>query len=172
MIDGQEIEFGTAGYTLNNVFVLYDRATDSVWYPGENETLEAVAGEKRGSSISFLDEPDPQPLGSWLAAQPDSAVLLPSQEDWNDLKRPRMGLRFTDRKDALELRRVVDEGPAALAGLEQGDVLLRLDGRPVADRESINEILDGLQGGAKVGIVYRRGQMESTTQLTLRPGRG
>ena len=47
---------------MDNVFVLYDRATQSVWYPGEN-ALEAVSGSLKGSSIEFLDELPMTPSG-------------------------------------------------------------------------------------------------------------
>ena len=71
---------------MDNVFVLYDRATQSVWYPGEDGTLQAVGGIRRGTSIPFLDEPAPVTLAAWLKLHPESTVLLPSEDDyasWN-----------------------------------------------------------------------------------------
>ena len=62
-IDGRAVEFGTTGYTMNHVFVLYDRSSDSIWYPLDDGTVDAVAGARRGSSIPILDEPAPTPLG-------------------------------------------------------------------------------------------------------------
>ena len=32
-IDGELTTFGTTGYTYKNTFLLYDRATESMWYP-------------------------------------------------------------------------------------------------------------------------------------------
>ena len=74
---GTTTEFGTSGYTLDQVFVLYDRDSDSIWYPLGDGTLDAVGGRRRGESLEILDEPAPLPLGSWLAEHPDSTVLLP-----------------------------------------------------------------------------------------------
>ena len=51
---------------MDSVFVLYDRDSNTVWYPGE-EALEGVGGERRGDSLQFLDEPAPVALGEWLA---------------------------------------------------------------------------------------------------------
>ena len=76
-IDGQKAEFGTSGYTMNNVFVLYDRLTDSVWYPLGDGTMDAVSGQRKGTSIPILAEPAPMRLGRWLKDHPDSKVLLP-----------------------------------------------------------------------------------------------
>ena len=71
------MEFGTSGYTMDRVFVLYDRRTDSIWYPLSDETLDAVGGARKGESIAILDEPAPQPLYEWLDTYPDSTILLP-----------------------------------------------------------------------------------------------
>ena len=76
-LDGRPVEFGTSGYTMDDVFVLYDRATDSIWYPVDDKTFQAVAGEKRGEALEILDEPAPMPLGEWLDQEPDTVVLLP-----------------------------------------------------------------------------------------------
>ena len=72
------MRFGTSGYTMDSVFVLYDRLTDSVWYPLGEGTMDAVAGQWKGTSIPLLDEPSPQPLGDWMKLHPDSKVLLPT----------------------------------------------------------------------------------------------
>ena len=77
-LDGEILEFGTSGYTMDNVFVLYDRMTDSVLYPLGNGTMDAVAGQRKGTSIPLLAEPSPLRLEDWLKQHPDSKVLLPS----------------------------------------------------------------------------------------------
>ena len=74
---------------MEHVFVLYDRLTHSVWYPGEDATLDAVGGSRLGESIPFLDEPAPVTLGEWLEQHPDSTVLLPTEEDLVRLERYR-----------------------------------------------------------------------------------
>ena len=76
-VDGIEVTFGTTGYTMNNVFVLYDRAAESVWYPTGDKHLEATSGAKKGTRIEFLDKPTPIPLGQWRKAHPKTRVLLP-----------------------------------------------------------------------------------------------
>lgn len=77
-LDGEKLEFGTSGYTMDNVFVLYDRMTDSIWYPLGDGAMDAVAGELKGTSIPLLAEPSPLRLGDWLEQHPDSKVLLPT----------------------------------------------------------------------------------------------
>ena len=69
--------FGTTGYTMKNVFVLYDRAAESVWYPTDREHLEATSGARKGTRIEFLEKPTPMPLGQWRKMHPKTRVLLP-----------------------------------------------------------------------------------------------
>ncbi len=71
------VTFGTTGYTMNNIFVLYDRGGESVWYPTGPKHLEATSGAKRGARIEFLDNPTPMPLSEWREAHPTTTVLLP-----------------------------------------------------------------------------------------------
>jgi len=63
---------------MNNVFVLYDRATGSVWYPTSNEHLEATSGIQRGARIRFFEKPNPVPLSVWREAHPNTKVLVAS----------------------------------------------------------------------------------------------
>lgn len=76
-IDGTTIEFGTTGYTMNNTFVLYDRDTESIWYPLTNDTMDAVAGPRRGTAIEFATKPAIMLLRDWAAEFPHTQVLLP-----------------------------------------------------------------------------------------------
>jgi hypothetical protein len=75
-VDGQATTFGTTGYTYNNVFVLYDRTTESVWYPLSEGAIDAIGGRKRGDRIEVLDEPQVVTLEEWRRQHPDTKVLL------------------------------------------------------------------------------------------------
>ena len=77
MIDGKTAEFGTTGYTKDNTFVLYDRVTDSIWWPMSDRSFDAVAGKKKGTVLPFLDKPKPIRLGHWAKKHPATLVLLP-----------------------------------------------------------------------------------------------
>jgi len=79
-VDGSATTFGTTGYTFNNVFVLYDRATDTVWYPLDDGAFDAISGELKGSQLPFLDKPPIVSLGSWRLDHPDTLVLLGDAE--------------------------------------------------------------------------------------------
>ncbi len=76
-IDGKAVQFGTTGYTKNHVFVLYDRTTESVWYPMTRSSMDAVSGPWRGRKIPFIAKPKPMPLREWKRLHPETTVMLP-----------------------------------------------------------------------------------------------
>lgn len=61
---------------MNNVFVLYDRATNSIWYPTSNDHLEGTSGKLKGQQIQFLARPEPVALKKWREEFPETSVLL------------------------------------------------------------------------------------------------
>lgn len=78
-IDGTVTTFGTTGYTLDNVFLLYDRLSQSVWYPLGDGAFDAVGGPMLGKKIPYLLKPPVTSLGTWMQTHPDSLVLLESR---------------------------------------------------------------------------------------------
>jgi Protein of unknown function (DUF3179) len=83
-IDGEVTTFGTTGYTFDNTFVLYDRKTESVWYPLKEGSFDAIGGSKSGSQIPFIASPPITTLAEWQSKHPDTLVLLedaPAEEE-------------------------------------------------------------------------------------------
>jgi putative serine protease PepD len=62
---------------------------------------------------------------------------------------------------------VTSGSPAEQAGLQEGDVLLKLDERPVASLREFSELLRTMKAGQQVSVVYRRGADERTASVTL-----
>jgi len=167
-MDGEEVEFGTAGYTMEHVFVLYDRSSESVWYP-EGEFLAAVGGKRRGEKLPFLDEPAPIALGEWLAQHVDSTVLLPSERDFRRMNRPLVGVRRLEEQEAggLLIEELSPDGPAAAAGVLPGDVLIRLGETALATRGDLSGALDRHSPDETVEIEVRREDRVITLEITL-----
>jgi len=76
-IDGKVTTFGTTGYTYRNTFVLYDRKSDSIWYPQQPGEMNALSGQYSGNALPFLAKPAPMPLAEWREKHADSLVLVP-----------------------------------------------------------------------------------------------
>jgi putative serine protease PepD len=62
---------------------------------------------------------------------------------------------------------VVPDSPADAAGLQTGDVVLRIGDRPVADSNDLVSAVQSGQVGAELEVVYRRDGVEQTTTVTL-----
>jgi S1-C subfamily serine protease len=63
----------------------------------------------------------------------------------------------SNQTSAVRVLEVQDGGPAAAAGLAVGDVVLSLDGRPVAGVDDLVRLLDGDRIGATVEVAFLRG---------------
>ena len=68
---------------------------------------------------------------------------------------------------SIVITRVIPTSPAALAGLQPGDVLISWDGAPVDDPMSLTLQIGRMTIGAKVPIVVERGGKQLKTMVTL-----
>jgi Protein of unknown function (DUF3179) len=75
-VDGTPITLGTSGYVYQNAFVLYDRGTDSLWYPKE-EGLTAITGPLTGKVLKPAAESVERiTWGKWQRRYPNTQVLI------------------------------------------------------------------------------------------------
>jgi hypothetical protein len=81
-----------------------------------------------------------------------------------------LGLDFADGGDNPVVRAVLEKGPAARAGVRVGDVLTRVAGRGVVDRDDVIRLTKKLTAGTPVKLTVKRG--ESTEELTVTTAEG
>jgi len=62
---------------------------------------------------------------------------------------------------------VVDGSPAQKAGIQAGDVILKIDDKAVANLQEFSNLLRALQPGQTVTVLLRRGDQERTLKVTL-----
>ncbi len=85
-IDGAIDEFGVSGYVHKNVFLIYDRKTESLWYPLDDEKWTAISGPRKGETIPFVEKAVVT-LGEWRKEHPTTVVLLGSKAQIDGEKR-------------------------------------------------------------------------------------
>lgn len=76
-------------------------------------------------------------------------------------------LQLPEGTVGLVVRAVYRSSPAAQAGLQQGDVLLKLAGQALTDEASYRRILSGLRIGQEIEVIFLRDGQQATVQLRL-----
>lgn len=70
-------------------------------------------------------------------------------------------------RDGLLVRGVEPEGPAAGAGIREGDLLVEASGRPLADADDLHDLLDEVADGADLTLLVVRGVEELTVEVSF-----
>lgn len=80
-----------------------------------------------------------------------------------------LGIRGTSAADGtgVTVARLLDDAPAANAGLRAGDVVHRVDGRPVTSMTSLRMVLRRRHPGERVTVFYERAGKRRTAAVTL-----
>jgi len=76
-----------------------------------------------------------------------------------------LGLKPGDGGVSVEL--VYETSPAQAAGLEPGDVILKIDGKAVSDGKTVQEIVRAHKVRETLSVTYFRGGEEKTTEMTI-----
>jgi serine protease Do len=88
---------------------------------------------------------------------------------WLGLRGTTVGLgnpRSQSRGQGLRVRSVYPNSPAARAGLERGDIVVSIDGRPIEGREDFDTALDSAGTGRTLTVAFRRDGRDRTVHLT------
>lgn len=98
---------------------------------------------------------EPAPVKGWLGVTA------------KDLPFPR--LEVLQLQYGIEVTRVIPGGPAARAGLQEGDILIELDGKPVYSVRRLEWLVASLPVRNELSIKYRRGDRIQTASVQLQP---
>jgi len=100
------------------------------------------------------------------------------------VERPTLGLGLAPRhvarrlrrsvglpeRDGLLVRTVAEGGPAARAGLRQGDLLVAAGDRELAAPDDLYDVLDGVEAGQQLPLTVVRGVEELAVTVTFDGG--
>lgn len=121
--------------------------------------------EVEGEPLQAVRWADAEPvLGSFLAApQPDGrlaafGVVAVSSRNLKQADQAFLGVTADPTHDGagVKINVVVEESPAAQAGIVEGDILLSVDGREVNGLFELRNSLSGIPPGATLPMVLRR----------------
>ena len=80
--NGSKVDrFGVSGYVCRDTFLIFDRETESLWYPLDDNRWTAVSGPRKGETIPFITKPPVVTLGEWRKMHPNTVVLLGSKQE-------------------------------------------------------------------------------------------
>jgi serine protease Do len=156
--------------------------TDAAINPGNSGgPLLNVRGEVVGMNTAIYTDSSRQAnIGIGFATPINTLRDLVPQLRMGKVTRGRIGVevdtRFNRRTaEAMGLKEgvgalvstVADDGPAARAGLEPGDVIVEFNGRPVADNVGLVSMVVATKPGTSVPVTIVRDQKRQTLNVTV-----
>lgn len=159
-------------------FTLNVLQTDAAINPGNSGgALINISGELVGINSAKIATQGVEGIG--FAIPIDEARPIVNQLiEKGKIERPRLGVTPYNLSEISEARRLdipVDkgviigsvEGNAAKAGLQRGDVIVKIDGQAVEDQISLRKVLYKKQPGDTVKVEYYRGKELKTADVQL-----
>jgi S1-C subfamily serine protease len=93
--------------------------------------------------------------------------VIPRLARGETIRRPYLGVTTTPDSRGAGVVEVAPAGPAADAGVQAGDVITSVDGRPVSEPEDLSEALSGKEPGDQVRVELVRNGEPRTITVTL-----
>jgi S1-C subfamily serine protease len=80
-----------------------------------------------------------------------------------------LGITFTKDSDGLQVTDVKPDGPAAKAGVKEGDVIFKIDSTDLkdADTSELVKLVGGMRPGTVIAIDIHRGKEAMTLKIKL-----
>ncbi len=88
---------------------------------------------------------------------------------WPAGSEPMLGASGRGIKDGFELVEATERGPATLAGLKVGDVVTRVEGRPIFGDDDLQQAIAERDAGQEITVDYSRGGAAAQARLKLAP---
>jgi len=131
------------------------------------DSVEADVGVADFVIVTRAPERDPMPGGT-SSAKPSGEAAKPPTENPEGL-RPAFGFmpNYAGEEDGVLVGEVFEGRPAYEAGIEEGDLIVAVNGMPTLDVEEYTEVLDTLIIGHTATVRVRREEAEVDLQVKV-----
>ena len=151
----------------NSGGALVNCSGDLVGIPSAGATVPSSSGESSGGSIG-LGFAIPVDLAKTIANEIISTGRVTHAFfGLQTVPLPQVAAQQAGVSEGLYVVGVVAGGPAAQAGLRQGDIITKVDGNPAASNVQLQELTITKNPGDKVTIDYVRDGASASTTVTL-----
>jgi serine protease Do len=132
---------------------------------GINSALISPTGASVGIGLAIPAEAAKPVIDALMKGQrPSRGYLGVGLQPLDENLAPSLGLP----KDSGEIvRSVVAAGPAAQAGLQQGDVIIKVNGQPVTPDQTVSYLVANTPVGSRVPLEIVRGGKHATVTVTV-----
>lgn len=98
------------------------------------------------------------------------AVASPVKPGATPVRGPRLGImpNYDDTKEGVLVEDVLADSPAAKAGIQRGDRIVEIGGKPIPNLTAYMAVMAGFKSGDKVPILIVRGEKQIKLQAELR----
>ena len=128
-----------------------------------------------GASSPFGGQSEGGSIGLGFAIPIDAAMPIVEQIiDGEEPTHARLGITVSDvasndagRSEGAQVREVTGDSAAGKAGLEAGDVIVKLDDHQITEADSLIATVRSYRPGDTVTVTYRRDGEERTADLEL-----
>jgi serine protease Do len=114
------------------------------------------------------------PVGSWLATpgleseiRPVAIGVLSVNPRKISAPPGALGILVAQVDDVLRIERVTENSPASQAGLLEGDIIRKVNGKPITSRSHGQETIRSYQPGDQVELTVERNGAELNVKVTL-----
>jgi aminopeptidase YwaD len=147
------------------VLQLIHSAVNEIANMSERPTFVTEAEEQAAREAARKDEP--QADAHEKAEDEQAADQRPGRPS-----RPRASLRIIpdhayDNDDGLRVLSVIQDGPAAKAGMKDGDLIVRIADEPINDIYTYMDALKQHEPGDQVEVLVKRGEAQVKVRVTL-----
>ena len=186
--DGYTAALGTivdpAGYIVTKASELSGKIECQLNVAGSKRYEATVVGRDKDLDLAVLkidakdlapiawSEGEPPAVGSWLVTpglsrEPLTIGVLSVSPRRIASPPGALGIDLAEPDEPAKIKSVRTNSPADKAGLEAGDIILKVNGKAVANNQELVLTVRSYQPGEKVELVIKRGETELTKTAVL-----